>query len=221
MPENSGKRAFRCPACKAGIALTVEARVLSATRLGAGQTATCPLCQSAIAAEEAVVACPACDQIHHRECWAEVGGCGTYGCVQAVPLEKGASAPPVPLSAWGDEKDCPACGEKIKAIALKCRYCGTAFDTVDPLTLADMRRRVHTSERASTLQKSVIALFVLSLPGCLAPLTLVVGAIVLLPREAELKKAGPTFVVLGYSSLVLSTIYSVLILVFTIYKFMG
>src|SRR6516162_11334488 len=75
LPEASETRALRCPVCKAGIALSIDARVLSSTRLGAGQAgATCPLCQSEIRENDMAVTCPKCDQVHHRERWAEVGG---------------------------------------------------------------------------------------------------------------------------------------------------
>ena len=90
LPEQTANRAFRCPQCKNGIALTLDAQVLASMPLKPGDSgSSCPICQSPIAAEEPVVTCPACDQIHHRECWAEIGGCGTYGCKQAPALEKG------------------------------------------------------------------------------------------------------------------------------------
>ncbi len=196
--------------------------MLSSSRLQAGDPgATCPLCQSAIPADEFVVTCPKCDQVHHRECWAEVGGCGTYGCEQAPPPVKEKSAAPSPLAAWGDDKNCPACGEKIKAIALKCRYCGTAFDTVDPLTAGDLRRQAHRAVRARSLQKGVVALFVLSLVGCVAPFVFIASAIVVIPRRERLKKAGPFYLVLGYSALGLSAVYSILMLVFGFLHFAG
>lgn len=222
LPEASETRALRCPVCKAGIALSIDARVLSSTRLGGGQAgATCPLCQSEIRENDMAVTCPKCDQVHHRECWAEVGGCGSYGCEQAPPPLKDKAVAPTPLSAWGDDKRCPACGEKIKAIALKCRYCGTEFDTVDPLRLVDLHRKIHRGERASALQKGVLALFVLSLIGCLAPLTLIASLVVVVPRLEQLRKAGPLYLVLGYSALILSAIYSILMLFFTVLHFTG
>lgn len=222
VPDQSENRAFRCPVCKAGIALTVDARVLSSSPLRPGDPgATCPLCQSAISADEFVVTCPKCDQLHHRECWAEVGGCGTYGCEQAPAPLKDKTASATPLAAWGDEKSCPACGEKIKAIALKCRYCGTAFDTVNPLTAGDLRRQDIRKGQARMLQGSVVALFILSLFGCLAPVILLASALVVIPRRERLKKAGPLYLVLGYSALGLSAVYSMLILIFAVLHVAG
>ena len=47
-------------------------------------------------------------------------------------------------------------------------------------------------------------LFVLSLIGCLAPLTFIACAIVVPPRREQLAKGGPFYLVLGYTALILS-----------------
>src|SRR5262249_62431506 len=73
-PEVAGK-SFRCPKCKAEFLATLDAKVLSSYRAEPGaKEAVCPTCQSAIGATDVVIQCPNCDQIHHKECWEEVGG---------------------------------------------------------------------------------------------------------------------------------------------------
>ena len=63
------------------------------------------------------IICPALlIEVHHRECWSDVGGCATYGCENAPQADKSAPVE-TPRSAWGETKKCPACGEKIKSIA--------------------------------------------------------------------------------------------------------
>src|SRR5438874_452326 len=101
LPEQSAGKTFRCPRCKVEIEVVQPLHAVTAPAPPAppeypaglprpatppelaATGATCPICQTAIAAGEAAVRCPACEQVHHRECWAEVGGCSTYGCAEA------------------------------------------------------------------------------------------------------------------------------------------
>lgn len=219
LPPDAASRSLRCPKCKAGIALTVDARVLATTQLKPGDPgATCPICQTSIGTDEFAVTCPQCGQVHHRECWSEVGGCSTYGCKQAPQIEKTESTDQA-RTGWGDDKKCPVCGETIKSIALRCRYCRTEFDSVDPMTRKDLHRKSEKTESIERLKIIIIALFVVSLIGLCAPITGVVGMIILLPRRDDLPKCGPLLQLLAYASLVLSAIYSLLWIVFLVAEF--
>src|SRR5687768_5426774 len=106
VPAESSGKAFRCPKCKASLVMAADSVVVRATQLSAGGEVVCPICQSAIQATESCVTCPGCHQVHHQECWTEIGGCGTYGCAQAPALDKSEDSAQTPLSAWGDTKKC-------------------------------------------------------------------------------------------------------------------
>ena len=219
LPKESANRVFRCPACKTALALTLDAKVLSSRQLVPGESgATCPICQTAVAAEEFVVSCPVCDQVHHRECWSEIGGCGTYGCTQAPAIDKSQAFAPVATSAWGDTKICPMCGEQIKSIALRCRYCSTDFETADPLTMDDLHHRAGRVDELKKLKSNTVWLFAVSLTGCLAPISGLISSAYLLPKREQLAKCGPLYSFLAWGALIVSGLFTVLIAVAVLFE---
>lgn len=214
VPVGQRTRAFRCPKCKLPLALTSKATILAVTEIDTGQDAICSICQTDIQIEERCVTCPSCDQVHHEECWAEIGGCGTYGCDEAPEIEKSETSVDSPLTAWGDTKKCPACGEEIKSIAMRCRYCSTEFGSVDPMSIEDLRQNLQSGDQVERLKKIIIALFVLSVVGFLSPVMVIVNAAYLLPRRAKVAKCGPLFLVMSWTAILLSTFYTIMMIVF-------
>ncbi len=218
LPESVSGKAFRCPRCNAELIAASERRIVTSSLADPhSRGATCPICQSPIGPSEAALVCPACDQVHHRECWTDVGGCATYGCDNSPKNDKTEPAL-APRSAWGETKKCPACGEKIKSIALRCRYCGTEFDTVDPLSLKDLRKQVVKGARLQSTRALVVVLFVLSIVGCFAPIIAIAATAFVVMQRDTIAKAGPSYLVMGYSAMGISFLYSMLMVLFVLFS---
>ena len=214
LPERETNRSYRCPKCKKGIAITVDSLVLNSVTVDVGQHSTCPICQTVIEGDEKCVSCPDCDVVFHQECWSETGGCGTYGCKQASVIDKSEATEKTPLTAWGDTKKCPACGEEIKSISLRCKFCKTEFNSVDPMSVDQLRLQAKVSDDLESLKKWVVAFFVMSLLGILAPLVSPVSMAVLLPKMEKIKKCGILFVVMSWAAIGVSTFFMVALLIF-------
>ena len=58
----------------------------------------------------------------------------------------------------------------------------------------------------------MIVLFVLSILGCPAPIVAIVAPCYILPNRATVARAGPIYLVMGYSAIGISAVESILLL---------
>ena len=81
------------------------------------------------------------------------------------------------------------------------------------MKLRDLHRQADRDDSLKSVRQSAVALFVVSLVGCLAPLMLIISLCVVIPKHKQLMKCGPLFAVMGWASVIISGIWSLILLV--------
>lgn len=218
LPENAKQRILRCPKCKRGLPLRADSTLLTSTVwAGSAIRTICPICQVPIDAGEEVVTCPDCKRTHHTECWAEVGGCGMYGCRQAFPTDKTADPNAMAQSqnaVWENERTpCPVCREVISQAATACPFCKT------PLRYHAGRMIPNLSGKSQdqSLRTTTIVLFVASFVGCFAPLIAIVSGILFWRKRKQLARTGQIYLIMTLLSLGISSLFCVIMLGFLLF----
>ena len=150
--------------------------------------AVCQICFSPLEEPESFTQCPECKTMYHTECWQENGGCGMYGCTLVPPTENRDELE-VPIAYWGREtKPCPICNEEIMATALRCRHCGTVFESADLISAEELQAAKEISANLPGTKRRAIWLFVF----CLIPFTAAIAALIALGwkkvHAAEIRK---------------------------------
>ncbi|MBI3099027.1 MAG: hypothetical protein HYY93_12420 [Planctomycetes bacterium] len=222
VPDERLGQKVRCPGCAALIVVTSRAPSVSDAPAAPRRPATpserdqlCAICQGAIGAAESLVDCAKCRLPFHAECWDENGGCGTYGCSLAPKTVKAAGSA-APTTGWGDTKTCPACGKEIRSIALKCRHCEATFTGVDPITPAEYREVQTSRQQVGHAQIVALVLFVVSLFGCCAPITLPVAVVWVFRNRQTLRNIAGGHLVIAFAAIAISTFYCLAYLLFVI-----
>ena len=137
----------------------------------------CVVCQCPGQAGEQIGRCPACQALHHHECWTYNGGCGVYGCDKAATNE-GLSSLEIPASHWGrEDKQCPNCGNVILAAAVRCRHCGATFSSATPQASGSFHQQNREKAKLPAVRVASIWLLVFSFIPCTAPFAAVIGTI--------------------------------------------
>jgi hypothetical protein len=172
MSAETQLQTLNCPVCQGEIALpgTTSVRTDAVSRL-------CAVCQCEFAQSEARVACPGCGAEYHPECWEENHGCAVYGCSQVPPTE-GRGAAEIPVGYWGQEyKPCPVCNTQILAAAVRCRHCGSTFQTARPVGANEFTRGAALAAQAPGLKRAAVWIFALCVLPFTAPIAAVAGLI--------------------------------------------
>jgi hypothetical protein len=100
-----------------------------------------------------------------------------YGCKLAPETEKLQDVE-IPASYWGQtQKACPNCGKVIQAAAVRCRFCGTTFESARPQEAGEFAAQRQQKASLSTHRNIGIAVLVGGMIPCTAPLAAVVGVI--------------------------------------------
>ncbi len=102
-----------------------------------------------ITADDFYVECPECNPDSSSSAGPRLADVARMGVGKHRRSRKTESAQQ-PLAAWGDTKRFARRAVKIKAI-MRCRYCQTDFDSVDPMSLKDLHgdRRIEKTDGPS------------------------------------------------------------------------
>lgn len=207
-PEMVGM-AVSCPHCHQEMTIPAPTPADAAP---AAVGALCAICQTGFGAQDAKVACPGCHAEYHEDCWTENGGCAVYGCSH-VPATEKLSAVEIPVSYWGQEnKECPVCKTKILAAAVRCRSCGTTFESARPEDAAEFRKRAIHLQMQPGLQKKVVIVFVLCLIPCTAPIASIGGGIWFYTKRHEIDRLPALYGALSTIGLLIAILQTVLLI---------
>ena len=218
-PRRAHSAVMRCPRCKAELVLASEGRIITA-RPGAIRRHRAATARSARRHPASEASSPArvCDQIHHRECWADVGGCATYGCENAAKSEKAAAGRDAALG-LGRHQEVPGLrgdhqGDRTAMPILRdrFRYRGPA----QPRRICV--KRVEKEEGSQSTRSAGDCPIRPERSGLPGPDRGDRRACYILPKRATIAKAGPIYLVMGYSAIGISVVYSILMPLFWLFS---
>lgn len=132
----------------------------------------CPFCQEEISADAETAVCPVCGRPHHKNCWAENGGCAAPDC------ESHLSDKPAPKQTL-----CAVCGAEIPAYASFCIKCGAprgendSGPSVSAVKDAESDRKPNSPPGSKRSKKEIVSLIVCLFGLCCGIASVVLGII--------------------------------------------
>jgi hypothetical protein len=137
-----------------------------------------------------------------------------YGCRQAFPTEKTVDPDAMLHSqhaVWETERTtCPVCREAISQTVRACPFCKTPVQFQGGRTVANL----YGPAPSQPLRTASIVVFIASFVACFAPIVVIVSGILLWKKGKELARIGQIFRIITMLSLVISSIFCLLMLIF-------
>ncbi|MDP4181510.1 MAG: RING finger protein [Bacillota bacterium] len=173
----------------------------------------CSICQGEITNSDLTTSCPECENSYHQDCWNENGGCGTPGCKNLPVVNTKTEVHYAENSFWGiDNKDCPACGEKIPAASLVCPHCDEEFSSAEPISQSAYKLRKSFNPNINDGSgKIAITIFILGIIGCTSIPCLIFGGLWFLKNKEHLKASNGFFYFLALAGLIISILYTIIL----------
>lgn len=166
---------------------------------------TCTICQTMIEGTDPITECKACLLGFHAECWEEYGGCATYGCKEAPKTEK---------KAEDVRKECPYCGEMIRAKAIRCPSCRERFEDARPVDRDEYFQEMMDAPVRKAFRAKTLGFLAASIVPCLGPIMLVLGVMWLKSKDEEFEKVGNVYRVMIGTGTTLGGIHTFLLILF-------
>ena len=176
--------------------------------------ARCSICHTLIKDKDQTASCSECDNVYHKSCWDEMGGCATYGCAEAPVAEKTS-----PTSGhgrgWGDTKACPSCTREINSSLLVC-MCGARFPYADPMSRSAYREYLDDLAGRKRARNLLLLLFFITFTGFPGPVTGPLAGVYAYSKRDLLTGVAGSYLALGAGTALLGICYGLIFLLLAI-----
>ena len=175
----------------------------------------CSICQTQISSSANIKVCEICGAKYHLECWDEIKGCASFQCPNNPRFSPDTG---ITEEFQTGVKTCPMCGESIELNVKVCPYCSEQFDTIAPISQAEIKEKYSKSDEKIPENKVVVWIFGISLFGITAPFLLIFGISWYLKNKQILIEHSPAYNLLAKISFFVSGFYLLLFILAIIFN---